>query len=213
MDEVASRLARVGELTRNQIRFWNQFYAVVLETYRDMNGDGKQLMPQNDLNAPAPAPIQRGGGQSSNVFSGGVFALGPEEALVIETRAPVAPEYSGFHLSDLWGQSLDCGSHQSSLNGAQAELDADGALRFVVAHRDPGVANWLDTTGLPQGYLTARWTYPRLPEQLPAVRVSKVDFAAIRASLPAGARSVSVEERRARIAARQAHLQRRYRLY
>jgi len=213
VDEVASRLARVGELTRNQIRFWNQFYAVVLETYRDMNGDGKQFMPQNDLNAPAPAPIQRGGGQSSNVFSGGVFALGPEEALVIETRAPVAPEYSGFHLSDLWGQSLDCGSHQSSLNGAQAELDADGALRFVVAHRDPGVANWLDTTGLPQGYLTARWTYPRLPEQLPAVRVSKVDFAAIRASLPAGARSVSVEERRARIAARQAHLQRRYRLY
>ena len=36
------------------------------------------------------------------------------------------------------------------LNGHQAVLD-DGVFRAVVAHRDPGVANWLDTAGNRRG--------------------------------------------------------------
>ncbi len=48
----ACQLRRVGEIVNNQMRFWNEFYAVVLETYADMNGDGKRFMPRNDLNAP-----------------------------------------------------------------------------------------------------------------------------------------------------------------
>jgi hypothetical protein len=209
----AEQLRRVGEIVSHQMRYWNEFYAVTLETYADMNGDGKRFMPRNDLNAPSAASLATGGGQATNVYAGGVFELAPDDVLLIEARVPVTPAYSGFHLSNLWGESLDFASHQSSLNGFQTELDPDGAARLVVAHRDPGIPNWVDTTGLPEGFLTFRWTYSKLPERLPETRVSKLRFEEIRARLPAGVRRVTAAERRERIRIRQAHVQRRYRHY
>jgi hypothetical protein len=206
----AAQLARVGELVNHQIRYWNEFYAVALETYQDMNGDGKRFMPRNDLNAPNKAG--HWGGQASNVYAGGVFELAPDEALLIEARVPVTPPYMGFHLSNLWGESLDFANHQSSLNGFQAERDADGVYRYVVAHRDPGIANWVDTTGQPEGFLTCRWSYSQAPAELPSTQVTKLRFDEIGARLP-GARRVSAAERREHIRIRQAHVQRRYRQY
>jgi hypothetical protein len=209
----ATQLRRVGEIVDHQMRFWNEFYAVTLETYKDMNGDGKQFMPRNDMNAANAASLATGGGQATNVYSGGVFDLAPDEALIIENAVPVVPQYSGFHLSNLWGESLDFANHQSSLNIFQAEADADGVRRYVIAHRDPGVPNWVDTTGLPQGFLTFRWAYSQLPSQLPTVKVTKVRESEIRKHLPAGTRTVSAAERREAIRVRQAHVQRRYRQY
>jgi hypothetical protein len=209
----AQQMKRVGEIVNNQLRFWNEFYAVVLETYADMNGDGKRFMPRNDLNAPNPAAVQTGGGQSTNIYAGGVYELTENEALVIETRVPVIPAYSGFHLSNLWGESLDYANHLSSLNGYQAEPDADHAVRYVVAHRDPGVPNWLDTTGLPEGFMAMRWTYSKKPDQLPTLKVTKVEFGDILSHLPTDVRRVSAEERREQIRIRQEHVQRRYRQY
>jgi hypothetical protein len=217
-DPLSSRLAaeqlrRVGEIVKNQMHYWNEFYAVTLETYADMNGDGKRFLPRNQLNPPNAASLATGGGQATNVYAGGVFELAEGEALLIEARVPVPPLYSGFHLSNLWGESLDFASHQSSLNGFQTELDPDGVARLVVAHRDPGIPNWVDTTGLPEGFLTFRWTYSELPERLPATEVRKLRFDQIRAELPAGVRSVTAAERRDCIRIRQAHVQRRYRHY
>ncbi len=209
----ARRIARVGEIVENQMRFWNEFYAIILETYEDVNGDGQRFMPRNAFNAPAAAGIQTGGGQSTNVYAGGVYELADDEAVVVESSLPVAPAYFGFHLSNLWGESLDFANHVSSLNAFQAERDADGAFRYVIAHRDPGIPNWLDTTGLPEGYMVARWTYSAPPEQLPTITATKVPFVEIRRHLPASVRSVSPEERRAQVGMRQRHVQRRYRQY
>lgn len=209
----AEQMRRIGEIVNNQLRFWNEFYAVILETYADMNGDGKRFMPRNDLNAPNFAAIQTGGGQSSNLYAGGVYELAPNEALVIEVRVPVQPAYGGFHLSNLWGESLDYANHVSSLNAFQAEPDSDGTVRYVVAHRDPGVPNWLDTTGLPEGFMAFRWTYSQKPDALPTVKVVKLAFDEIRRQLPASTRSVTTEERREAIRLRQEHVQRRYRQY
>jgi len=209
----AAQLRRVGEIVDHQMRYWNEFYAVTLETYGDMNGDGRRFMPRNDMNAPNAASLATGGGQATNVYSGGVFELAPDEALLIEERVFARPAYSGFHLSNLWGESLDFANHQSSLNHFQAQVDPDGARRYVVAHSDPGVPNWVDTTGLPEGFLTFRWTYSELPERLPETRVRRLAFDAIRGQLPPGVRSVSAAERREVIRQRQAHVQRRYRQY
>jgi len=209
----AADLRRVGEIVRNQMRFWNEFYAVTLETYEDVNGDGKRFMPRNDLNAPNAAGLATGGGQATNVYAGGVFELAPDEALVVEVVVHEPPVYSGFHLANLWGESLDFANHQSSLNGFQTELDPDGVRRYVVAHEDPGVPNWLDTTGLSEGFLAVRWTYPTPPARMPETRVLKVRRDDLRAHLPAGTRTVSPVERRERIRVRQAHVQRRYRQY
>jgi hypothetical protein len=208
-ERAAAMLRRVGEIVDHQMRYWNEFYAVVLETYADTNGDGRRFMPRNDLNAPNTAG--QWGGQATNVYAGGVYDLGPDEALLIEVRVPVPPAYMGFHLSNLWGESHDFANHQSSLNGFQAERDPDGAFRYVVAHRDPGIPNWVDTTGLPEGFLSFRWAYPTPPERMPETRVTRLAFDRIRAQLPPGTRSVPAQERRETVRIRQAHVQRRYR--
>ena len=207
----AAELRRMAAIVENQMRFWNEFYAVVLETHADMNGDGKRFMPRNDFNAPNAATLATGGGQSTNVYAGGVYELGPDEALVVECRVPVPPLYQGFHLANLWGESLDYANHQSSLNAFQSEWDADGALRLVIAHRDPGVPNWADTTGLPVGFMTFRWTYAVAPAEPPAVRVVKTTVADVRRHVAPGTRTPSIDARAATMRMRQALGQRRYR--
>ena len=208
-ETAAAWLRRIGDVTNHQVRYWNEFYAIVLETYEDVNGDGKRYMPRNALNEPN---VGIGfGGQATNVYAGGVYELADDEALLVEVTVPAPPAYEGFHLSNLWGESHDFANHQSSVNGHQVEIDADGVRRYVVAHRDPGVPNWLDTTSLPEGYLSLRWTYSTLPERMPTATARRISFDEIRTSLPPGTRTVSPEERRERIRVRQAHVQHRYR--
>ncbi|CPR11803.1 hypothetical protein BN971_03092 [Mycobacterium bohemicum DSM 44277] len=211
--DAADNIRRIGTIVENQMTFWNQFYDLVLEAHGDKNGDGVTLMPRNDLNEPALANLAMGGGQSTNVYSGGVYDLSDDEALLIEVAVPVRPAYMGFHLSNLWGESLDYANHVSSLNGFQSEPDADGTIRYVVAGSDPGVPNWLDTVGHPGGFLALRWTYSAPPAELPKATVTQVPLARVREHLPAGTRVVSADERREQIRIRQEHVQRRYRQY
>ena len=212
----ADQLARCGALVRGQMQFWNEFYTVLLETYGKRDGaDGERFMPRNKFNEPNAAARETGGGQSTNIYAGGVYELEPDEALIIESRVRVPPQYIGFHLSNLWGESHDFANHQSSLNGMQMEIDEDGVLRWVVAHRDPGIPNWIDTTGHREGYLVPRWAYSKTPpkEQWPTVKATKVAFSEIREHLPKGLREVGPGERRERIRERQLHVQGRYRVF
>jgi hypothetical protein len=73
----------------------------------------------------------------------------------------LAPQYIGFNLANLWGESHDFANHQSSLNGMQPEVDADGVLRALGGGaRDPGVPSRVDTTGHREG---PRWAYSKMP--------------------------------------------------
>jgi len=212
----AAQLRQMGALVRGPMHFWNEFYTVLLEVYGKRDGkEGPRFMPRNAFNPPNAASGATGGGQSTNIYAGGVFDLAPDEALIVESRIPVPPQYIGFHLANLWGESLDFANHQTSLNGCQVEPDADGVLRYVVAHRDPGVPNWLDTTGQREGFLTPRWAYSVQPppDRWPSIRALKVRFDEIRQHLPAGVRTVSAAERAERIRVRQEHVQRRYRVF
>lgn len=209
----AAAMRRVGEIVDNQTRFWNAFYDQVLEAHGDRNGDGQTFMPRNDFNAPAGASLATGGGQSTNVYSGGMYELADDEVLLIDTEVFQPPAYMGFHLANLWGESHDYANHVSSLNGTQARRDDDGHYRYVVAHRDPGVPNWLDTTGLPVGFMTMRWTYPEPTEPFPVVTVRKLRLDELGDHLPADTPRVSPQERREQIRIRQEHVQRRYRQY
>ncbi len=214
-------MSEIGRIARNQVHFWNAFNTVTLETYgkipggiSDMMGSDRPFMPTNDMNPPNALGLATGGGQSTNLYSGGVYQLNADEALLIECEVPVPPSFMGFHLANLWGESLDFESYQSNLNAAQLERDPDGHYRWVVCHRDPGIANWVDTTGLDHGYLTIRWTYPELPDkaQWPTLQVKKIQFADIAAALPE-ARPIDQAEREARILVRHRHVQHRYRQY
>jgi hypothetical protein len=91
------------------------------------------------------------GGADDILYGNDWFRLRDGEALVVCCDVPDA-RYWAFQLCDSWFRSLDYANHQTSLNGAQLRLDADGRVRVVVASRDPGVANWLDTCGASRGH-------------------------------------------------------------
>ena len=208
----AEQLRRAGALARGQMHFWNEFYDVLLETHADRNGDGARFMPRNAFNDPNAASGATGGGMNSNIYAGGVYELARDEALVIENEILVEPMYIGMHLSNFWGESFDYTNRITSLNGFQSERSSDGVLRYVIAHEDPGVPNWLDTTGQREGFMSPRWAYLTKPptEQWPRIRAQKVPLANLRKHLPADTRVVSPEERIAQIKMRQEHVQRRF---
>ena len=47
-----------------------------------------------------------------------------------------------------------------SLNRAQTVQGEDGSFEMIVAHRDPGRPNWLDTEGRPYGIMFWRFQLP-----------------------------------------------------
>ena len=93
------------------------------------------------------------------------FELDTDEALVIEGRYPPCAYASLV----LWNQHMQCFEYRDrrvSINRAQTTLEADGSFRIVLAHRDPGVPNWLDTEGHTGGTLFWRFLLPESrPEQ------------------------------------------------
>jgi len=136
----------------------------------------------------------------------GSWKLAPDEALVIEVTPPTGLYWS-YSLGNVWWETIDYGNRQSSLNGHQAVVDDDGKVRVVVAHRDPGVANWLDTAGHSEGPIILRCVRTDTAP-VPTTRV--VGFDQITTALPAGTRMVSPSERAAAIDIRRKAVSRRF---
>ena len=97
---------------------------------------------------------------------------------------------------------------QSSLNGSQAVLDDDGIFRGVIAHRDPGVPNWIDPEGHTRGTIGIRYLFP---EHVAQPSLQSVPVEQLRSILPASTPEVPPDERRAMIERRRRAVQRRYR--
>jgi hypothetical protein len=99
--------------------------------------------------------FQRAGGDPEIFYLHGYWALQPGEAWVIETDVPDCP-YWNFQLDNWWMESLDH-HRRITVNKHTATLGADGRLTIVVAERDPGVGNWIDTCGHSSGTALLRW--------------------------------------------------------
>jgi hypothetical protein len=136
----------------------------------------------------------------------GSWQLAPDEALVVEVEPPQGLYWS-YSLGNPWWETIDYGRHQSSLNGHQAVVDDDGVLRVVIAHRDPGIANWLDTAGHSEGPIILRCVRTDTAP-VPTTRV--VPITEVAAALPPGTRRVAADERAAVIKARQLAVSRRF---
>jgi hypothetical protein len=106
-------------------------------------------------------------------------------------------------VQDNWFASLDYISHQSSLNGRQVQVDRDGKFRLVIAHRDPGVPNWLDTCGHRTGTIQYRYMWGK-DAPTPTTRI--VPFKELHRHLPADTPEVTAEDRRQAIAVLQEHV-------
>ncbi|MDP9333214.1 MAG: DUF1214 domain-containing protein [Actinomycetota bacterium] len=136
----------------------------------------------------------------------GSWQLAPDEALVVEVEPPQGLYWS-YSLGNPWWETIDYGRHQSSLNGHQAVVDDDGVLRVVIAHRDPGIANWLDTAGHSEGPIILRCVRTDTAP-VPTTRV--VPITEVAAALPPDTRRVAADERAAVIKARQLAVTRRF---
>ena len=75
----------------------------------------------------------------------------------------------------------------STLNNRQAQPNADGTITYVLAPTDPGAGNWIDTGGVSQGVIMARWQgLPKAAQTWTGVRGAKVvPFAELAADLRA----------------------------
>ncbi len=215
-EQAAAELRRCGELVGGQMRFWNAFWTILMGTYGHREGGIPGVeFPRNAFNTINAASGATGGGMSTNLYAGGVFELEAGEALIVENRIPTRPEYIGFQLGNLWGESMEYADRLGSLNGAQTEVDPDGVVRLVIAHEDPGVPNWLDTSGHREGFMTPRWAYSEQPpsDAWPSISAKKVRLDELRQHLPETTPSVSAEERREQIRVRQEHVQQRFRVF
>lgn len=188
-DLIEKRFAVAGKQLVQRIKTWLQF-----PQWFYMN------IPVNTMVAPRLTP----GGLATQYSSAGHFELSPDEALVITLPVTDAP-YLGFQLGSLWYVSLDYINHQTSLNGMQAQADPDGKIRIVVADRDPGVTNWVETLGHRKGFLQFRWQ--RVSRQLteadgPTVELVGIDDVADHLPFHES-NEISPEDWRARIALRQ----------
>jgi hypothetical protein len=140
------------------------------------------------LKADATGADRKRGRAAANMY----WELASDEALVIEFRA-----HDGLWMFTNMGvffNSMDYLYRPVSYTPSRTKTDGDGRIRLVIAHRDPGVHNWLDTQGFERGNLT----YRHMLEGEPAVlntRVVKYDE--LLSALPADTTMVSTAERSA----------------
>jgi len=71
-------------------------------------------------------------------------------------------------------QTYDFTARRVSLNRQQTRLEPGGDFRMVLAHRDPGVPNWLDSEGRAFGLIFWRFMLPEGEIRTPEAEL--VDF-------------------------------------
>lgn len=114
--------------------------------------------------------FQKGGGDPNIFYLHGYWTLKPGEAWVIETKVPDC-RFWNFQADNWWMESLDYSNNPAVwTNSKKAKLNSDGTLTLVVAARDPGFGNWIDTTGHSTGTALLRWIGAK-EHPLPTARI------------------------------------------
>jgi hypothetical protein len=109
-----------------------------------------------------PQPVKPGDfalAAADAAYSMAPYVLGPDQALILRGRWPDC-RCANVSLWNRHMQTYDFTTRRVSLNRKQTGLEPDGSFRMVLAHRDPGLGNWLDTEGRPFGLVFWRFMLP-----------------------------------------------------
>jgi len=101
-----------------------------------------------------------------------IYELDTSQALVMRGRFPRCR----FANVVLWNHRLQTPPYRYrrvSLNRRQVRYEKDGSFEIVVAHRDPGVTNWIDAAGLFSGMIFWRFLLPE--QEVPPIETQVVD--------------------------------------
>ena len=131
-------------------------------------------------------------GLANQLYWACCYEIEEDEALIVETELPEVRPYWNIQVNDPLFNAIEFVYRQTSLNGHTAKVDSDGRFRAVLAHSDPGVANWLDTGGFTEGTLFGRWMQTN---STPLPTAKRVKLADVGQHLPTGTAIVTPEER------------------
>lgn len=177
-DEIAHQLKRMSGFPDRYAKIFVQFV---------------KNLEQNPVNEVVLHDWSGIGGLAQQTYYEGLFEIGDDEALILETEIPQTVKYWSVLLADRLFNTIEWDKCQSSLNGHQARLDSDGKFRAVISLQDPGVHNWLETAGRTQGVVQGRWYKAN---SAPVPTLTRVKLAEVRAHLPTDTPVVGEEERR-----------------
>lgn len=122
-----------------------------------------------------PETSNRAGGDAGIFYYHSHWKLASDEVLVIRVKPPECDSWN-FQLNNYWMESLDYRYFHICINKSGAVYNPDGSVTVIVAHRDPGVPNWIETAGHAEGTMCWRW-YRLLPGAVPVTpdcRVVKI---------------------------------------
>jgi hypothetical protein len=173
----------------HSIVFWNDYQRRMRAAH-----------PVNTFSEPAGAAR----GVQDIVYSHAFVALAPSDAMIVELDGRDAAWWGAQVYNRSWYEPLDFAHRAASRNQRQVAPSGAGPVTIVVAGRDPGVANWLDTEGRDEVLVTVRWWRPASQPTLRSY-VTPLD------ALPDGLERVGPAERAAEFERRAAHVGWRYR--
>jgi len=193
-EETAQRIAHLTSFVRRL----NEFLLRLVKRLRD-GGYTNTLLAER---------FQGNGGIADQMYFQGLFELGADEALILESELPASVRYWSVQLWDPFYSAIDFIFHSAAFNGRQAHVSADGKVRFVLAPSDPGVPNWLDPAGWRRGGMLWRW-HSASPVAVPEIR--RVPLGEVRRQLPPATPAIDAASRATERAARIRHYQGRRR--
>ncbi|MGE4609200.1 MAG: DUF1214 domain-containing protein [Myxococcota bacterium] len=108
-------------------------------------------------------------------YQGGSWHLGPDEGLSVTIHPPRGGAlYWGITLVNVWTESYEYRYSPTATNNKLATANADGSWTLVIAPRDPGSPNWLDTGGRDEGVALIRWVHPASMPPNPSCEVIRI---------------------------------------
>lgn len=152
----------------------------------------EQLRAEGHINAVKIFDVSQMSGLAGQFYYEGAYELADDEALITEVRVPASYRYWSIILTNDLYETTDWYNNQASLNDKQGVVDGDGVFRSVISARDPGVHNWLDTSGNASGAIQGRW-FEASEKPMPSIR--KVKLAEVLQHLPADTKLVNPQER------------------
>jgi hypothetical protein len=194
--DAGARTRPDGEATRTQLAALGIMVERIVE-YGMRHVD--ELVEQGYVNAMKTVDYGASGAMPLQHYHEGVFQLADDEALLVEAHLPDGADYYSWSLTDRMLVTLDWTHAQTSLNRSQGVVDDDGVLRVVVSATDPGIANWMDTTGYQTGVVQCREIGS---VEVPELTARVVLLSELDEHLPADTARVTSEERAAALLAR-----------
>ncbi|WP_255326433.1 DUF1214 domain-containing protein [Sphingobium sp. EM0848] len=192
-ERIMSGLRATGEWIESTISFWQQTMDMFRRTpnqfvsWRKLTGDKVNATPGGD-----PAC--------------GYWNVPVGQALIMRTRPPQC-EFWNIEFNNPWWETMDYRYRLSGTNMHHAVLEDDGQLIAVIAHEDPGVPNWFDTSGFVEGMVGRRWIFA---DTLPEIECQLVPHEKLFDHLPKGVKRITPDGRREQMAARRRGIYNRF---